>query len=98
MTAQATAAPVQRNDNIDSDVGEKGAENAFSAEQNEQEEAGDDWRHHQRQMDGGVEDHLAWETPAREHIADKNPKRKAGDCCRDGDLQRQPDCRPFRGR
>jgi hypothetical protein len=55
---------------------QKGAERCLAAEPDEQEIAGDDRRHHQRQEDDAIEHALAPEISARQQPADGDAERQ----------------------
>ena len=68
MTAEASAAPVQRNANtIPKVFVEKSAERPVSTEQQQQQVTGHDGRHHERQMDHAVEQALAPKSAPRQN-------------------------------
>ena len=73
---------------------EPGADRPAPAEHAQQQVAGDDRRHDQRQMDEHVEQRAAPEAAAREQPGDADRRNRAGDQRRDArDLQAEPDDR-----
>ena len=71
MTAQASAAPVQRNEKHDPELlGEKGRRSDPAARSREEQVARHHRRQDQRQVDEGVQERLAPEAAPREQIGD----------------------------
>ena len=97
ITPQASAAPVQRNENTMPNVGEERADDAAPAERDQQQVAGDDRRQHQRQMHEAVEQRLAPEILARQQPRDRDAERQRHHGRDDRDPQRQQDRGPFIG-
>ena len=96
MIAAASAAPVQRNANT---MPNQSASHAPStplvAEEQQQGEADDDRRQHQRQMDERIEQRLAGKIGAREHVGEENRRRQAAGDADQRHLQAQDDDAEF---
>ena len=92
MTAAASAAPVQRKANIESEMlREKRADRPVASKQQQQGEAGDDGRKHERQMHDRVKRGVSGKAPARQRVSDENGERQGRerrDAC---DLHAQAD-------
>ena len=74
---------------------EEGADRPAPAERDQQQVAGDDRRHDQRQVDERVEQALAPELPRASSQATAMPNGRLASGRRGGDQQAQPDRRPF---
>ena len=77
MTPQASAAPVQRNENTMPMSARNDADQAPAPERHQQQIAGHHRRQHQRQMHDAVEQRLAPEILAREQPGDGEPNGSA---------------------
>ena len=98
ITPQASAAPVQRNENTMPKVSARNAPiDAAPAERDQQQIAGDDRRQHQRQMHDAVEQRLAPEILARQQPRDRDAERQRHEGRDQRDPQRQRDRGPFSG-
>ena len=87
MTAQASAAPVQRKEKTMPKASvEEGADRPAPAEADQQQVAGHDRRQDQRQVDERVEQRSCPRTAARQQPRDRDPERQA--------RQRSPRWRP----
>ena len=91
---QRRAGPAEGEDDAEGLV-EEGADRPALAERDQQQVAGDDRRHDQRQVDQRVEQALAPELAARQQPGDGDAEGQAGQGRRGGDQQAQPDRRPF---
>ena len=96
MMPQASAAPVQRNENTMPKCSvEKRADRAAPAERDQQQIAGHHRRQHQRQVHHAVEQRLAPEILARQQPGDRNAERQRHHRRHDRDAQREMDRGPF---
>ena len=98
ITPQASAAPVQRNENTMPNVSARNAPiGAAAAERDQQQIAGHHRRQHQRQMHDAVEQRLAPEVLARQQPGDRDAERQRHHRRHQRDAQRQADRGPFFG-
>ena len=98
ITPQASAAPVQRNENTMPNVSARNAPiTPRRPNADQQQVAGHDRRQHQRQMHDAVEQRLAPEVLARQHPRDRDAERQRHDGRDDRDAQREQDRGPFVG-
>ena len=82
--------PAEREDDAEMLI-EEGADRPFPAEGDEQQIAGDDRRHHQRQMHDAVEQRLAPEVAPREQPGDGQAEGKAADHGHGRNQEAKPD-------
>ena len=99
ITAAASAAPVQRKENVNPQQASKSApEDSLPSEADQQQPAGDHRRQHQRQMHQRVDQRLAGKSPPRQQPGDGHGERQARQRADRGDLEREEYRRPFRRR
>ena len=93
---QRRTRPAEREDDAEMLI-EEGAHRPFPAEGDEQQIAGDDRRHHQRQMHDAVEQRLAPEVAPRQQHGDGQAEGQAADHGHGRDQEAKPDRGQFVG-